>query len=59
MMKGEMNYNVTVEYFPTQIKNYRQFTQADLSHTKDHLNFIPEFDLTTGIIEIKEAIREE
>ena len=59
IIKGETNYDGTAEYVPTPIKNYRQFTQADLSHTKDHLNFIPEFDLTTGIIEIKEAIREE
>ena len=54
-----MNYNGTVEYVPTPIKNYRQFTQADLSHTKDQLNFIPEFDLTTGISEMKEVIKEK
>ncbi len=59
IIKGEMNYNGTVEYVPTPIKNYRQFTQADLSHTKDQLNFIPEFDLTTGISEMKEVIKEK
>ena len=54
-----MNYNGTVEYVPTPIKNYRQFTQADLSHTKDQLKFIPEFDLMTGIRETINALTEK
>ncbi len=45
--------------FQTSIKNYRQFTQADLSHTKDRLNFIPEFDLMTGIRETIKALTEK
>ena len=59
IIKGETNYDGTAEYVPTPIKNYRQFTQADLSHTKDHLNFIPEFDLMTGIRETINALTEK
>ena len=59
IIKGETNYDGTAEYVPTSIKNYRQFTHADLSHTKDQLNFIPEFHLMTGIRETINALMEK
>lgn len=49
IVKEEMNSSSEAKYIPNPLQSYQYFTQADISKAKRDLDFIPQYDLRSGI----------
>lgn len=56
IIKDEMNSNIKPKYEKIPFKTYQLYTCADISKAKKDLNFIPEYDLRSGIKEMVKSI---
>ncbi|WP_456435448.1 ADP-glyceromanno-heptose 6-epimerase [Thermovibrio ammonificans] len=57
-IKKALRTDVEVEYFDNPYKFYQNFTQADLTHTKELLNWTPQTQIEEGIPEYVNWIKE-
>ena len=49
ILQKELKTNLEIEYFPNPFDDYQMHTQADISRTRDKLDFEPIFSLEKGI----------
>ena len=49
ILQNELNTNLGTEYFPNPYDGYQMNTQADISSTRENLDFKPKFSLEKGI----------
>jgi ADP-L-glycero-D-manno-heptose 6-epimerase len=49
ILQNELNTNLGTEYFVNPFQGYQSHTQADMSSTKENLDFSPKFSLEDGI----------
>lgn len=57
ILQKELKTNYGTEYFPNPFTGYQMHTQADISTTKEFLDFTPEWELEDGIKDYIEEIK--
>ena len=57
IVKRETGYEGEAEYVENPLKSYQQFTLADISKSRQMLDYSPQYDITMGVRDILDSLK--
>ncbi len=59
VVKKASGFKGEEQHVPNLLKSYQNFTQADMSKTREELGFLPDYDIARGVTEILDSFSGE